>query len=421
MMLEIRGLVVRYDESEVLHDVHLAVEAGEFVGLVGPNGSGKSTLVRAISRVLPAAAGSIRLDGRDLAAMPQREVARRVAVVAQEATPAFDYSALEIVLMGRSPHLGRFGFEGRRDLAVASECLRATHAEHLAGRPVTALSGGERQRVMIARALAQEPRLLILDEPTAHLDINLQIEVMDLVRRLNAERGLTVVAVLHDLNLAAQYGNRLVLLCEGRVVADGPPAEVITPERVLRAYGTQVEVKRHPATGRPYFTLLSRLPERAPAASGTAVHVICGAGTGADLMRELVRRGYSVSAGALNIEDSDQREAEHLGIERVEEAPFSPVSDESHARNCELAQQAEAVIVTAIPLGHGNLRNLEAAEAALRAGRRVILLDAPPVAERDFVSGGAAALQARLVEAGAETAASAAEALALLERDRPHD
>lgn len=230
-LLEIRDLAVRYDAALALEGIGFAVEAGEFVGLVGPNGSGKSTLVRAISRVLPAAAGNIALDGRDLAAMPQREVARRVAVVAQESAPAFDYSALEIVLMGRAPHLRRFAFEGARDLAVAAECLRAVHADQLAGRPVSALSGGERQRVMIARALAQEPRLLILDEPTAHLDINLQIEVMDLVRRLNAERGLTVLVVLHDLNLAAQYCHRLLLLREGRLAADGPPAEVITPSK----------------------------------------------------------------------------------------------------------------------------------------------------------------------------------------------
>jgi len=419
-MLQVRGLRVRYDGGEVLHGINLAVASGEFLGLVGPNGSGKSTLVRAVSRVLSPSGGSIVLDGRDLGAMGQREVARRVAVVAQEPAPPFDYSALEIVLMGRSPHLGRFAFEGERDFAVAAECLQATRADHLAARAITALSGGERQRVMIARALAQEPRLLILDEPTAHLDINLQIEVMDLVRRLNCERGLTVIAVLHDLNLAAQYCQRLVLLREGHLAADGPPAEVITPENVLRAYGTQVEVKRHPATGRPYLTLLSRLPAPAAAPAGMAVHVICGAGTGAALLDELVRRGYTVSAGVVNIEDSDQIEAERLGIERVEEAPFSPVSDEAHARNRDLAERADAVVVTAIPVGHGNLRNLEAAEAARRAGKRVIVVDAPPMAERDFVEGRAAAMQARLVEAGAEVAGSVAEALDRLERGRAH-
>ena len=410
MRLELRDVSAGYGDNPVISDISLALADGEFIGLVGPNGSGKSTLVRVMSRVLRPRTGQALLEGRDIHHMPSVEVARRIAVVPQDSSYHFDYSVLEIVLMGRSPHIGRFALEGGRDYSAAERAMHLTGVHHLAQRPVTATSGGERQRVAIARALAQEPQLLILDEPTAHLDINHQIEVLDLVRALNRDQGVAVVVVMHDLNLAAQYCERMALLHQGRLLADGSPQEVITAQHVRQAYGAEVAVKSHPITGRPYFSLLSRLPVEV-AREGLAVHVICGAGTGAELMERLNALGCRVSAGVLNVEDSDQQTAERLSLPRAEEAPFSPISEDARQENVRLIEAAQVVIVAPVPVGEGNMANLEAALQAARAGKRVILINAPPIAERDFTGGRAEALQREIVASGAQLVISVAEAL----------
>jgi iron complex transport system ATP-binding protein len=294
--------------------------------------------------------------------------------------------------------------------------MEQTSTDLFADRPITTLSGGERQRCMIARALAQEPEVLLLDEPTAHLDINHQIEILDLARRLTSERSLATLVVLHDLNLASQYCDHLVLLAQGHVVAAGPPQEVVTEAHLREAYGAEVQVRLHPTTGRPYVTLLSRAPISVIGKRATRVHLICGAGTGVELMRKLTHLGFAVSVGVVNVADSDQVEAETLNLVRVEEAPFSPVGEESHRRNCELARAAEVVVVTGIPFGPGNLANLEAAVKARGVGRRVLLVDDPPIAGRDFAEGEAIVLQRQIVNAGAELCGDSDEVLAILEK-----
>ncbi len=415
-MLEAQDLTVGYNREPVLRNVNLAAARGQFIGLVGPNGSGKSTLVRALSRVLRPISGRALLDGVDVYQIHARELARRLAVVAQDQAVAFDFSVRDIVLMGRAPHLSRFGIERPRDYQIAEEAMELTHTAAFADRPITSLSGGERQRCMIARALAQQPSVLLLDEPTAHLDINHQIEVLDLARRLTAERDLATLVVLHDLNLASQYCDQLVLVSQGRVMAEGRPEEVVTEARIRVAYGTDVHVRQHPSSGRPYVTLVSRLPVPAPPTRHTTIHLICGAGTGARLMRRLHELGFAVSVGVVNVADSDQVEAEALDLRRVEEAPFSPITEEAHRLNLEMAREADVVVVTGIPVGAGNLRNLQAAVKARGFGRRVLLVDDPPIPGRDFTEGEAMALQRQVVNAGAELCAEEAEALARLEK-----
>ena len=254
-MLEALAISVAYSDHAVLRDVSLSLSRGQFVGLVGPNGSGKSTVVRALSRVLPPTRGQVLLDSVDIYRMAARELARRLAVVSQDNSVGFDFLVREVVMMGRAPHLSRFGIEHARDYAIAEECMELTHVSVLADRPITALSGGERQRCMIARALAQGPEALLLDEPTAHLDINHQIEILDLARKLTAQRGLATLVVLHDLNLASQYCDRLLLLHEGRPYRTGPPKEVLTVEHLRVTYGCEVLIDAHPATGTPRITL----------------------------------------------------------------------------------------------------------------------------------------------------------------------
>ena len=233
----------------VLNDVFLSVERGEIVGVLGPNGSGKTTLLKLLGGVYRPETGSVTLDDRPIIEWSQREIARRIAFVPQETHAPFDFSVLDIVLMGRFPHLGAFALEGPEDLAIARRALEATGTASFEGRAFSTLSGGEKQRVVIASALAQSTQLLLLDEPTASLDIGHQIEVQLLLQQLNADQGVTLLLSTHDLNLAAALCRRLLLLKEGRVLASGPTDEVLTPAAVRALYSVEADVARHPATG----------------------------------------------------------------------------------------------------------------------------------------------------------------------------
>jgi len=258
MSVRVDGLSFAYDGTPVLRDVSLEVPAGEVLALVGPNGSGKTTLFRAVSGVIGGieARRKVWIGERSLAEFSPRELARTVAAVEAEVETRFDYSVREVVELGRIPHLNRLQALGRRDHEVVDWALERTATRDLEERPLSRLSSGERQRVWIALALAQEPRLLVLDEPTSHLDLAFQVEALELVRRLAAS-GLTVLLSVHDLNLALRFADRVALLSRGRIAALGPPAEALTRERIEDAYGAAVRVLRD-AAGR----VEAILPER---------------------------------------------------------------------------------------------------------------------------------------------------------------
>jgi iron complex transport system ATP-binding protein len=255
--LDVEALCFAYDGRPVLDGVTLAVGPGEIVGLVGPNGSGKSTVIRIVSGVLGRFAGTVRVGGVDLGRLPRVELARRLAVVPQEPVFAFPFTALEIVLLGRHPHLAGAAFESEADVRIAREALERCGAGALADRPIHELSSGERQRVVFAKALAQDPQLLLLDEPASFLDIRHQVERYDVVRDLTRERGRAVLTVLHDLNLAAEYCDRIYLLQRGRIAAGGPTAEVLTYENLTRVFETDVYVDVNALTGKLLVVPLS--------------------------------------------------------------------------------------------------------------------------------------------------------------------
>jgi iron complex transport system ATP-binding protein len=244
-----RGIRAGYRDVSVLHDVALEVAAGEMLAIVGPNGAGKSTLLKVLARSIRCVAGIVELFGCPLDSIERRELARTVASVGQENAVAFRFTVLEIVLMGRAPHLGAFRFESHRDIEIATTALARFDLASLAGRHIQELSGGERKRVFLARALAQEPRIALLDEPTAFLDLKHVAEIFARFKELCRERALTVVATLHDLNAAALYADRVILLKDGAVVASGTPAEVLTVENLRSVYETDVYVGRNPSTG----------------------------------------------------------------------------------------------------------------------------------------------------------------------------
>lgn len=255
-ILEMERIGFKYGARQVLKDVTLTVGKGEFFGILGPNGSGKTTLLNLIDGIRMPCEGEIRLKGVAPGKMRRKELARLVAVVPQEASWIFPLTVEEVVLMGRTPHIGRLAFESEQDLAVARSAMEAADLLPLAARLMETLSGGERQRVLIARALAQEPEVILLDEPTSSLDIAHQIRTFDLIRSLSRSKGLTVVSVTHDMNLTALYCDRIALLEDGRLHSLGRPGEVITESHIKEVYKVDVAVDHHPLTGLPRISLL---------------------------------------------------------------------------------------------------------------------------------------------------------------------
>ncbi len=249
--LRFEGARFGYGARTVLDGVDLELREGEILGVLGPNGSGKTTLLRGATRVLEPGAGAVALLGRPLREYDRRSLARAVAVVPQEGAPLFPFSVLETVLMGRAPWLRPFAFEGEEDLRAAREALVAVGAADLAGRDLAELSGGARQRVVVARALAQGTQVLLADEPTAHLDLRHAVSIFALLRGLSSARGLAVMVVTHDVNLAALHCDRLALLAGGRVAAEGAPREVLRADLLGEAFGTPVQVEVRP-DGRPF-------------------------------------------------------------------------------------------------------------------------------------------------------------------------
>lgn len=262
--LEVCQVYFSYFDGFVLHDIDLFIGAGEMVGLLGPNGSGKSTLIKLASGVLKPKRGEIRLNGSDLGQLSRKSIAQSVAVVPQQFHIPFAFTASEVVMLGRTPFFKALAEESKVDRQIVAGALELVGITELRQRLFGELSGGERQKVILAMALAQQPKLLLLDEPTAHLDIAHQVEILELVRSLNADHGLTVMSAMHDLNLAALYFDRLILLKEGRVSADGPPAQVLTEARIKEVFSASVRVEPHQVTGVPHIVIVPRRGEDKP-------------------------------------------------------------------------------------------------------------------------------------------------------------
>jgi iron complex transport system ATP-binding protein len=429
--LEFVAVSFAYHRALALDGVSVRLAPGEMVGLLGPNGAGKSTILRLAAGALRPNIGRVRLLGDEASRLPRREAARRVAVVPQEFTVQFPYTVRQIVEMGRTPRLNLLGTLGAVDHAAVDSALATTESAQLADRDFNELSGGERQRVLLALALAQEGQVLLLDEPTAHLDIRWQVETLELLRRLNAERGLTILAALHDLNLAARYFSRLILLNK-RVVADGPPSRALEQELLGAVYGAAVTVgvlggEEHLSVLPPGHTWKGA-PVGAPVAPPTPrVHVLAGGGTGALALRALADAGIPFSAGPLNVGDSDCTLAELLAVSCIVEPPYAPISDAGLAAAQETMSAAGVVLICPIPLGAGNVGLLDVALAAAQSGARVILLEPElgdaadreallaRVAARDY-SGRGQDLYRLLLGAGTEVVTAPTRALDLVER-----
>jgi cobalamin transport system ATP-binding protein len=416
--LRLDAVNVVYGSRPALHALQLSVRQGEFLALTGPNGSGKTTLLRVALGLIPPFSGSVELFGMRLEALSIRERAHRVAWVPQAEPLREDVPLSRYVLYGRYAAQGVFGRESDSDRAIADAALAEVGLADRASDGLLSLSGGERQRAVLARALCQQAPLLLLDEPTTHLDVGHQLDLLARVRDLVRRRGITVVAALHDLNLAARFAERIIVLFRGRCVADGTPAAVLSSELLARVWGVDAELRRDAASGLPY--LIPRLSAAAPsgAAPGPRVHVVAGGGSGAALVRRLVDDGFDVTVGVVPLFDTDATVAQELGVPVAVELPFAPIGADALRRFDRLVETAQAVVVAPFPVGPTNLANL-ARLAERSTDRPVLLIDQPPGIQWDYADGAAESARRTLLERGAVPVDGVEGAVVWLEQNLP--
>jgi iron complex transport system ATP-binding protein len=410
--IELTDVVAGYHRRPVLDGISLSVHPGEMVGLLGPNGAGKTTLMRTITGLCPLLAGEVRLFGDRLAGISARERARRVAVVPQELDLPVAFTVEEVVMIGRTASLSRWATPSREDNTLVERAMIYTDVIDMRSRPFQELSGGEKQRVLVALAIAQEARAILMDEATSHLDLNHRLEVMQIVERLSREKQVAVVLSSHDMNLASEFCRRLVLMDKGVKVADGSPASVLNEESLRRVFRCDVRVQQNLATGAITVTPTARLAA-GRSGRGIAVHVIAGGGCAEELFRCLSLCEYRVSAGVLNQGDSDTDLALAMELPVAIEKPFSPVSRDALRTATQMASQAQAVVIAATPFGPGNLANLDLADAAILGGKPVFVLGA--FESRDYTPDHEATRRVRrLMAAGAVPVPAVSDLLRLL-------
>ncbi len=371
MKLVVKGVTVTLGSRDVLKDVTFEVGKGEIVALLGPNGSGKSTILKTIFGMLKPLRGVVLLDGKNIGSA--EEAAKRLGYLPQD-TPLTNLKVIDVVMLGRTPYLSGLKRPKNEDYRIAMDALKEVGMEGMAERIFSELSGGERQKVMLARVFAQQPEVMLLDEPTAHLDIAAQIEIMEIIRK-KVEEGSAAIVAIHDINLASSFATRILMIKDGKVAYAGRAEDVINEESIRNVFGADVVVRRY---GRGvYIAPKLKVPNGL-----RRVHVICGGGSGGVILHMLREAGYKVSAGVVNILDSDWEVAVELG-EVIDEAPFSPIGDYSHSKNIELIERSDAVVLANLSFGRGNLRNLQAAMHAANLNK-LIVVNRTPFEERNF-------------------------------------
>lgn len=396
-MLRFEHVTLGYGERDVIKDFSCSIEEGEFVSLIGPNGSGKSTLIHAITGMLPCKSGDIYIKGKNIKKTTAKERAQITAVVPQNFQVNFAFKAKEIVAMGRHPFLGRMQSETEEDYRIIDEALAETGTLHLRERKVTQLSGGERQRIIISSALAQQPQLLILDEPTNHLDIQYNLEVMQLMRRLNKEKGITIFAVLHDINMASRFSDRIIVLNNGEKVEDGKARDIIKEDILKPVYKIDLVVRDNPLTDAAEIVALRSNKTAKRMTNGRRMHIICGGGSGGYWLECFHNKGWEVSCGVLNVNDSDYELCRSLGIEVISEKPYSDISSEAFDANLHAMKRADVVLLADIDVGHSNLRNIEILQSIDEAKQQLYILKGDG---RDYTGGEAETILSNLIAEG---------------------
>ena len=373
-------LTVLFGQHRVLKDITLTIGMGEFVGIIGPNGAGKSTLLRSLGGLERLASGQVFIQGEPLAGMSAKKAARQIAFMQQEVNVGFGFTALELVLAGRYPHLQWWQNESDEDRRIAKHYMAFTGVAALAERPVNQVSGGERQRIMLAKVLAQETPIVFLDEPTASLDLTYQEEIFRYCRIMCEKQNKTTLIIAHDIRLAAKFCSRLVLLAGGNIIADGAPETVITEGNLAKAYGLHAAVFTNRVTG--------NLDIHTYEAAGTVtvrqwVHIIGGGGSAGELIRRLHERNFRLSAGVFQQGDTDADVAAAFGVDTLLGPPFMPISEQQGTQNRQKIGEADWTVLTNLCYGEQNLDNLAAAFSA----KKLIVIEDTPIEQRDFTGG----------------------------------
>ena len=376
--LELRGLAVGYNGKALIHGIEIGVKRGEIVTLVGPNGSGKSTILKTITSQLERISGQALLSGKDLQEYSRKELAEQMAVVLTGRLQTELMTCRDVAAMGRYPYTGRLGILSEQDERKVDEALAQVHAEHLAERSFDAVSDGERQRILLARAICQEPEIIVLDEPTSFLDIRHKLELLSILHRMAREQKITVVMSLHEVDLAMKISDRILCVRGEEIFACGMPEEVLSDEVIRELYDLD------PACG-TFDTLTGSVELPAPgggvtwqpggggvlpkAAVSPEVLVISSGGTGIPVYRRLQREGVPFAAGILYRNDLDYRTAKRLAAEVVEERPFEEIGDAAFGRAMELVRSCSAVIDAGVTIGRCNRRMGEILKAAEKLGK----------------------------------------------------
>ena len=371
--IQIKDLTFGYGDQAVLKKLNVMIGYRTFLSIIGPNGSGKTTLLKNIARNLSSDQGAIYIDQKELSTYSTSALAKDMAVVHQNPDVGVEFTVYDVVMMGRHPYIPRFKRETNQDISIVEQALKATNISHLQDRFIDEISGGEKQRVMIAKALAQEPQVLLLDEPTSSLDIHHQIEILDLLKKLNHEKHITILAVIHDLNLAARYSDEVMLMHQGKILALGATEKVMTTAQLQKAYEMTMVIDRNVYTGSLQISPIT--VKKRSTESGTRVHVIGGGGMAKEVLQRCYQENMQLSLGVVNKGDSDADLGKKLDVKMVEEEPFSDITDKTLEKACLMAGQAQFVILTSIPIGRGNLRNLLIARRQLKEGRKVFLFN----------------------------------------------
>lgn len=365
-ILEVKSLNVGYDKRVVVEHVEFEGAKGQMVCLLGPNGAGKSTILRTLSGLLDPVSGTVKVDGKDICRMKKDELARKMAVVLTEQASPLMTTAFEIAAMGRYPHTNFLGKLKPEDKEIVKEALETVGARHLAQRYYSELSDGEKQKVMIARALVQQPEVIILDEPTSHLDIKHKVEIIHILNRLCRTMNLTVVLALHDIDLAIKGCQTLLLVKDGKVISQGAPEDVIKNRTIQELY----EIK-----GARYNEIMGSV--ELAGNSTKEIFVVGGNGTGAKVYRSLSRLGYGMASGVLHVNDIDAQVARGICSEIITEVPFEKISP-FHLKQAEdKLNEARFVVDTGFFVGEGNRANLELLNAAVQAGKKVFSMRTP--------------------------------------------
>ena len=396
-MLKTNNIEFSYNQKNILKGIDLQIKKGSFIGIIGPNASGKSTLLKNMSKTLIADKGTVYLNKKILNDYSSLELAKKMAVVPQNTEISFNFNVYDIIMMGRHPYQKRWSGLNEDDKKIVKEVMEVTDTFKLKNKLINELSGGERQRVIIARALAQKPEILLLDEPTSNLDINYQGEIYDLLKYLNQEFNLTIITVSHDLNLTAQYCEELLLLKEGKIFSAGSAEKVLTKENIKKVYKAEVLIKINPISKKPFVTLMPETNNKFKKEKDKdfKIHIIAGGGTAQNFLYELDNSGYPLSIGVLNIGDADWQVARELGIEIVEAPPFIDISKKEIKKNRKLIHNSDLVILSDLPFGHGNLANLEILLDFPK--KKKILFSNLSIKKRDYIEGKAESIWNKII------------------------